>query len=272
MSESNSPPRNPRFGILFFVFGIAVVGTFALGWLPDVKSAHGHGIDGVIRYLLGTTGALFLLGCIVLGFFVMKYGRGEAQTRAIVSGKAQALWAVVPVLIMCAISEVGVLVMALPVFGEVYGEPPADAYHVEVVGKQFEWLVRYPGPDGVFGEVDHEKVHETRNPLGLVKSDPAALDDIVVRGKVHIPVDRMTVVHLRALDVIHSFTVPLFRVKQDTLPGYEAFTQFTATEAGTFELACAELCGLGHYRMQGSIIAESEESLQNWLNGQEPWL
>ncbi len=272
MSETASHPRSPGFGIVFFLLGIVVVGGFGVGWLPEVKSAHGHGIDGVIRYLLGTTGALFFLGCIVFGYFIMKYGRGEAQSGAIVSNRTQAIWAIVPVLLMCAVSEVGVLVMGLPVFAEVYGEAPDDAYEVEVVGKQFEWIVRYPGPDGVFGEVDHAKVHETRNPLGLVKSDPAAQDDIVVRGKVHIPVDRMTVVRLRALDVIHSFTVPLFRVKQDTLPGYTAYTQFTPEEVGIFELACAELCGLGHYRMQGSVIVESEESLKNWLSEQEPWL
>ncbi len=272
MSASASHPRSPSFGLLFYLFGVLVVGGFAIDWLPEVKSAHGHGIDGVIRYLLGTTGVLFFLGCIILGYFTMKYGQGKVQADAIVSKKKEALWAIIPVLLMCSISEVGVLVMGLPVFAEVYGEPDEDAFHVEVVGKQFEWIVRYPGADGIFGEVDHAKVHDARNPLGLVKSDPNAKDDIVVRGKVHVPVNRMTVVHLRALDVIHSFTVPLFRTKQDALPGYTAYTQFIPEEEGTFELACAELCGLGHYRMQGSVIVESEESLAQWLEDQEPWL
>jgi len=105
-----------------------------------------------------------------------------------------------------------------------------------------------------------------------VKSDAAARDDIVVRGQLHIPVDRMSIVRLRSLDVIHSFTVPLFRTKQDTLPGYTAYTQFTPEKEGTFELACAELCGLGHYRMQGTVTVQSEEDLAQWLSEQEPWL
>ncbi|MDP6408673.1 MAG: hypothetical protein QGI46_04795, partial [Planctomycetota bacterium] len=174
MSTSGAAPRSPAFGLLFYALGILVVAGFAVGWLPEVSSAHGHGIDRVIRYLLLTTGTLFLVGCLVLGRFILTYGRGAPQEGAVLSERTQLLWAIVPVLLMCAISEVGVLVMALPVFGEVYGEPAEDAFEVEVVGKQFEWLVRYPGPDGVLGEVDHDKVHDSRNPLGLVKSDPAA--------------------------------------------------------------------------------------------------
>ena len=272
MSTSGDAPRSPAFGLLFYALGALVVAGFAVGWLPEVSSAHGHGIDRVIHYLLLTTGTLFLVGCVVLGRFILTYGRGEPQEGAVLSERTQLLWAVVPVLLMCIISEVGVLVMALPVFGDVYGDPAEDAYEVEVVGKQFEWLIRYAGPDGVFGEVDHEKVHDSRNPLGLVKSDAAARDDIVVRGQLHIPVDRMSIVRLRSLDVIHSFTVPLFRTKQDTLPGYTAYTQFTPEKEGTFELACAELCGLGHYRMQGTVTVQSEEDLAQWLSEQEPWL
>ncbi len=176
------------------------------------------------------------------------------------------------VFLMMAISEIGVLVVGLPVFSQIYGEAPEDAFEVEVVGKQFEWLVRYAGPDGVFGRVDPELVHDSRNPLGLDKGDQAAKDDIVKRGVVTIPVDRTTVIHLRSLDVIHSFTVPLFRVKQDMLPGFTARTMFIPERTGEFELACAELCGLGHFRMQGKIVVKSEESLAQWLSEQEPWL
>jgi cytochrome c oxidase subunit II len=273
MPETASASRAPLFGVLFFVVGLVAVAGFALmGRLPAVATEHGPGIDGVINYLLITTGILLLLGNLVLGRFVMLYSKGLPQPGALVSERTQLRWAVWPILIMCTVSEVGVLVMGLPVFGQIYGEPDDDAFHVEVVGQQFEWIVRYPGPDGKFGEVDHDKVHKDLNPLGLVKSDPAAKDDIVVRGNVHVPVGRMTVVQLRSLDVLHSFTVPLFRTKQDLIPGFTAYTQFTVTEQGEFELACAELCGLGHYRMQGKVIAQSEEDLEQWLAEQEPWL
>lgn len=272
MSETASASRAPLFGVLFFVIGLTTVAGFLWGWLPEAATEHGPGIDRVIIYLLCTTGVLFLLGNVVLGRFVMIYSAGRPQPGARVSLRTQTLWAVVPVLIMCVISEVGVLVMGLPVFGQLYGEADADAYEVEVVGQQFEWLVRYPGPDGVFGRVDHARVHSDLNPLGLDSSDAAAQDDIVVRGNVHVPVGRMTIVRLRSLDVLHSFTVPLFRTKQDLIPGFTAYTQFTATREGSFELACAELCGLGHYRMQGTVIVQSEEDLEQWLAEQEPWL
>lgn len=258
--------------VVLLLMGLAVVFGFAQGWLPEVHTSHGKGIDRTIRYLMVSTGILYVVSHFALSYMMFQYAKDEPRANAKLNKKLEAKVAIVPVVLMMAVSEVGVLVMGLPVFGEVYGDAPEDAYEVEVVGKQFEWLVRYPGPDGIFGQVRADLVHDSRNPLGLDKKDPAAKDDIVARGIVNIPVDRTTVVHLRSLDVIHSFTVPLFRVKQDTLPGFTARAMFKAETEGTFELACAELCGLGHYRMQGKVVVKTEEDLAQWLSEQEPWL
>jgi len=105
---------------------------------------------------------------------------------------------------------------------------PANAYPIAIHAKQFEWQVTYPGADGQLG----------------------TSDDFTVRNQLHVPVGRPVVVHLSSEDVIHSFFVPVFRVKQDAVPGMDINAWFQATVPGTYELGCAELCGLGHYRMR----------------------
>ena len=168
-------------------------------------------------------------------------------------------------------SEAGVLVIGAPVWPQLYGQLPQGAVEVEVVGKQFEWFVRDPGKDGKFGQTKPQLVHEVRNPLGLVEEDPAAKDDIVGRGVLHLPVNRAVSVRLRTHDVLHSFTVPAFRTKQYLVPGFTTHTQFTPIKTGKYEIACAELCGLGHYRMRGFVIVTTQQEYDQWLAGQTGW-
>ena len=106
---------------------------------------------------------------------------------------------------------------------------------------------------------------QTRNPLGLDASDPRAADDIVFPGEVHAPVNRSLVIRLRSTDVIHSFFVPSLRVKQDAVPGMTPEILVVPTKEGSFDIACAELCGLGHYRMQGFFNVVSEAAFECWL-------
>jgi len=270
--EARGRDRAPGLALLFVASALLIAyGFWAKGKLPELASAHGRAIDATIRYLLIATGILFLIGHGVLAWFVVRYAGTRDKGSPHASSRLEWRWALAPVVVMCGIAEGGVLFLGLPAFGELYGEPAANAVTIEVVGKQFEWLVHHPGPDGVLGKTDNALVNDARNPIGLDKKDPAAKDDIVKRGVLNLPVDRMVVLRLRALDVIHSFTVPQFRVKQDLIPGFYGRTQFTPTRIGTFELACAELCGLGHYRMQGSIVVQSEADYEKWVNEEEPW-
>ena len=147
-------------------------------------------------------------------------------------------------LLMLIVSEAGVLVVSGPVWESLYAEEPKNPVFLEVVGKQFEWYIRYPGKDGKFGESDLKRVNETDNLFGLDDFDDAAQDDIIKRGQICLPVGRPVVLRLRTYDVIHSFFVPEFRVKQDLLPGYPTRLKFTPMREGEFDLACAELCGL----------------------------
>ncbi len=114
---------------------------------------------------------------------------------------------------------------------------------IEVTAEQFAWNIRYPGPDGQFGTPD----------------------DVVTLNQLHFPVGQKVVVSLHSKDVIHSFFLPEFRVKQDAVPGMTTKVWFDASHVGQWEIACAELCGLGHYRMKGFLTADSPEDFQKWL-------
>jgi cytochrome c oxidase subunit 2 len=150
----------------------------------------------------------------------------------------------------------------------VHAPAPPDALTVEVRAEQFTGFVRYPGPDGVFGRIDPARMNIQTNPMGLDPADPAGADDIVTRD-LHLVEDRAVRVRLRAKDVLHSFFVPQFRVKQDAVPGETIETRFTPTLAGDFEIACAELCGVGHYVMRGKVKVESQQAFDAWLAQQK---
>src|SRR5260370_16263782 len=126
----------------------------------------------------------------------------------------------------------------------------ANAVGVEVTGMPFAWYFRYPGPDGKFGATKPELEDASAGgeaALGLDPKDPASKDDVVT-GTMVVPVNREVEVILRAHDVIHSFFVPQMRFKQDAVPGLAIPLHFTPVQTGVFDLACAGLVGLGHYK------------------------
>jgi cytochrome c oxidase subunit II len=155
--------------------------------------------------------------------------------------------------------------------------PERDALVVHLTAEQFAWNVRYAGADGVFGKTDIKQIDVQENPLGLDRSDPSSKDDITTINQLYLPVNRPVIVKLRSKDVIHSFGVPEFRVKQDAIPGLtipiwfipNVTTAEMRTKTGNpefqYEIACAQLCGLGHYRMRGFVTVVSDEEFQKWL-------
>jgi len=257
--------------LLFLAITVFTVGGFMRNWMPPVASAHGVGVDGVIQYLFKATGPVLVVGAVVFMYFLWRYARGRPTPAPTPNARAELWWSIVPVVGMMALTEVGVVVKGMPVWEQIYAPIPADAVTVEVTGQQFEWIVRYPGPDGKFGRVKAELVDKT-NPAGLDRDDPAALDDIVVRNQVHVPLERPVYIRLRGRDVLHSFSVAAFRVKQDVVPGVLNRVLFVATAPGRYEIACTQVCGMGHYKMHGAVYVDQPQDYQDWLQHQTGWL
>jgi cytochrome c oxidase subunit II len=184
--------------------------------------------------------------------------------------------------------EVAVLVVemvllfafSIPLWAARVDRMPAanEALLVEVTGEQFAWNVHYAGPDGVFGRTDIKLLDLQSNPLGLDRSDPAAKDDVTTVNQLYLPVNKPIIVRLRSKDVIHSFGVPEFRVKQDAIPGLTIPIWFvpnvttaemrarTKNPEFQYEIACAQLCGLGHARMRGFVTVETADEFQKWID------
>jgi len=173
--------------------------------------------------------------------------------------------------VFVAIIEIVLLVgYAIPAWATRVKAFPSEneAVVVRVVGEQFAWNVHYPGPDGKFGRTDISKV-TADNPLGLDRTDAAAKDDVTTINQLYLPIDRPVLVHLSSKDVIHSFGLIEMRVKQDAIPGMTIPVWFVPSRLGEYEIACSQLCGLGHFRMRGFITVQSAADFQKWLADQQ---
>ncbi len=144
------------------------------------------------------------------------------------------------------------------------GADPA-ALQVEVTGVQFAWYFRYPGPDATFGITRPQLVAPGEgNSLGLDPADPHSADDEVASQLV-LPVNREVDLRLHAQDVIHGFSIPEMRLKQNAIPGQTVHLHFTPTAPGTYAILCTQLCGLGHYRMNATLRVVSPAQFYAWL-------
>jgi cytochrome c oxidase subunit 2 len=170
-----------------------------------------------------------------------------------------------------ALIEIALLVFyAIPAWATRVKAFPSEteAVVVRVVAEQFAWNIHYPGPDGKFGRTDIKLV-SADNPLGLDRKDPDAKDDIATINQLNLPIDRPVLVHLSSKDVIHSFGLYEMRVKQDAIPGMSIPVWFIPNRVGEYEIACSQLCGLGHFRMRGFITIQSAADYKKWYDDQE---
>jgi cytochrome c oxidase subunit 2 len=239
------------------LFGLATLLLVALAtffftktWLPNLVSDRGA-IDSAMMVSLVVTGVVFIATNLCLGWFAWRYQDAPGAKAAYWhdSPKLEWTWTLVTAGIMLIFTF-----RALSLWAQVTAPAPADSFVVEITGQQFAWNVRYPGKDGIFGRTDVKLVDASAlNFTGVDKSDPNAADDVTTQNQLVLPEGRPVRVLLRSMDVIHSFFLPNFRVKQDALPGMTTETWFIPQKAGDYEIACAEHCGLGHYRMRGQV-------------------
>lgn len=240
------------------------------GWgLPIDISTHGAEIDRLI-YIIHIFMAVLFVGWFLFLIAALIRFRARPGHRAVHPTNHFRLPTYVEIFV--AIFEALLLVgFSFPIFHKFRSELPRpdQALQVRVMAEQFAWNVHYAGPDGIFGKTKPSLINPM-NPVGLDPDDPAGKDDITTINQFHIPIHKPVIVRLTSKDVIHSFSIPVMRVKQDVIPGQVIPIGFEAKKTGNFEIACAQLCGLGHYRMRGFFIVETEENFKKWLDQMKP--
>jgi cytochrome c oxidase subunit 2 len=261
-----------RQGLLFALATVALVvlATFYFtgagahtvvgrdSWLPPLHSDR-VGIDNAIGITLAVTGIVFIATNLLLAYFTWRFSDrpGAKASYWHDNPRLEWTWTLITAGIMTIFAF-----NALRLWAQVQSSGPPDAMRIEITGQQFRWVVRYPGKDGVFGRTnvalasgDNERAY-----IGMDPKDPKGADDIVLLNQLYLPKGRPVRVLIRSTDVIHSFFLPNFRVKQDAMPGMTVSNWFVPQTEGEFEIACAELCGLGHYKMQGKVHVVPAES------------
>jgi len=249
--------------------------------LPALAATHGGQIDSLLGWMHVFMLVLFVGWGGFFAYTLVRFRRSRNLVATYAGARSHA----------SSYLEGGVLVVemvllfafSIPIWAARVDHipPESEALVVQVTAEQFAWNVRYAGPDGVFGRTDIELIDLQTNPLGLDRSDPAAKDDVTTLNQLYLPVNTPIIVRLRSKDVIHSFGVPEFRVKQDAIPGFTIPVWFvpnvTTAEMRTrtgnpefnYEIACAQLCGLGHYRMRGFVTVLSTGEFQTWMEDEQ---
>ena len=259
---------------------------------PINASEHGLIIDHMNGWIHWLMLILFIGWGIFFIYTLYKFGLNNKNEKADYEGVKShySTYAEYGVILF----EVFLLIaFAMPVWSMVKTNLPDidnDTIEIRVIAQQFAWNIHYPGADGKFGKTNIDLVDEESNPVGLDRESVNGADDIVKVNQMHIPVNKDIMIYLSSKDVIHSFSLPEMRVKQDAIPGLTIPVFFRANLTsddflkkivGTkrdeldqkgYEIACAQLCGNSHYRMKGYMTVETMEEYESWLEEQAEYL
>jgi cytochrome c oxidase subunit 2 len=255
--------------------GVAVPFFTQWWWLPDAITAHARQVDAQFNLTLIGTGIIFIVAQASLGYAVLRFGGKRSGPAAYVHGndRWEILWTSATTVIFVGLTLMGYSAWAEVRFIDAKEEAPnPDRLVIEVTGQQFVWNMRYAGVDGKFGPLDIKLINDSLgNPLGLDRTHPDGKDDIMV-PRMAVPVNREVEVLLRTKDVLHNFFVPELRIKLDTVPGIVGKLRFKPEKIGTYEIACSELCGLGHYKMRSFMDVMEAADFEKWLEDQRAYL
>ncbi len=233
---------------------------------PPAITAFGELIDAQYHRTLIITGVVFILAQVGLAWAVFRY-RDHGQKVTFFEGHTgmEMVWTLATL----------VMFVGLGIYGERawaearFDDAPEGSLQVEVTGMQFAWYFRYAGADGQWGAIRTELSRPSgANPIGVDPQDPNGRDDVVVSPQMYVPVNRDVEVLIRSQDVTHDFYVRELRLKQDAVPGLVIRLHFNATVPGEYEIACAELCGLGHHKMRGFLKVVPQEEYDRWMQEQ----
>lgn len=213
-------------------------------WFPENVSTFGGDVDGIFWMIFYIITVWFFLTEGLIIYFIIRYRRKAGEKAAYITGSTwtQLAWVFVPLAIVVVL-DLMIDIRGADVWAKVKLNKPPSEFVVHAAGKQFNWEFTYAGRDGKFGTED----------------------DVVTDNELHIPINTTIHVMLTSKDVIHSFFLPHFRLKQDAMPGREIPVWFEATKLGQYEIPCAELCGFGHSGMKGLVVVHTAEEYQKWF-------
>ena len=228
----------PNF-LHFFADHFDMVGRYL-----EPASTYARDIDGLIALIFALVGFWFILSEVVFFWLIFKFRAKDGVKAQYVAGetKSEKRWITWPHMAVL-VCDVFIIVGAVWVWYNVKQNLPPAEQHVRVIGQQWAWSFVHSGPDGKLDTPD----------------DIKTVDDL------HIKAQTVYHYHLEARDVLHSFSVPVFRLKQDAVPGRIITGWFKATKTGSYDIQCAEICGIGHALMPGKLYIESPEEHAAWI-------
>ncbi|MBC6990458.1 cytochrome c oxidase subunit II [Hymenobacter sp. BT491] len=271
--------------ILMVVF--LVVGGAAFAWSfadnfgkmnPPIASVHGHEMERLFWTTMIVIGIVFVLTQALLFLYSYKYQHKDGRRAFFFphNNKIEIIWTVIPAIVMA-----GLIFAGWKEWTKITGPAPKDSVVVEIMGKQFNWLLRYPGRDMKLGVVNYRLIDAT-NEFGLDLNDKSSLDDYVfTSGEIHVPKGHPVLLKIRSRDVLHAVYMPHFRVQMYAVPGMPTKFWFTPTkttdemrsELGNpkfnYELACNQICGRGHFAMKMNIVVDEPEDYVAWYAQQK---
>ena len=246
--------------------------------LPIAACRTGQNYDSMFNVTVMVTGIVFFATQFVLFWFCFRFQSTEKRTAFFFAhnNKLEVIWTTIPAIAMAILVAIG-----LRNWFDVTSPAPANATVVEVVGKQFNWLIRYAGKDNELGKRDYRKINDANNVLGLDWSDPHNMDDVIsMNGELHVVVNKPVKLLIGSRDVIHDVGLPHFRLKMDAVPGItttlwfiptittEEMKAITKNPDFVYEISCDQVCGKGHYSMRGTVIVQTQGEYDKWMASQ----
>jgi cytochrome c oxidase subunit 2 len=281
-------PNNKVNGALWIVFLIlGTIGVVASYWsakdyfLPEASSPHGRETDSQFWFDMSLLTIAFFAVNFLLFFFSWRYQykKGYKATFYPENHKLELIWTAVPAVIMAVLVFLG-----FRTWTQIMADAPADSQVIEIMGKQFGWIVRYGGvQDNKLGNYNY-KLISSDNEMGIDYSDEASMDDFINPSEMHVEVGKPVLLKIRARDVLHSVYIPHMRVKMDAVPGMPTKFWFIPDKSTAqmraelnnpnfdYEIACTEVCGRGHFAMKLRLIVEDKAAVDAWKQQQKPQL
>lgn len=275
----------------FLMIGFLILGLIGVWWCNELyypkstmdygaSSIEGQNIDDMMWITIIITGIVFFITQILLFWFAFKYQKTDKR-RALFfahNNKLELIWTSIPAIVLTVL-----VVYGLKYWFIFTGDAPKNSQVVEITGHQFAWEIRYPGKDGIFGRKNYKLTDPAKsNQLGVDWSDEASHDDIHVPTTMYVVVDKPVKLIIHAQDVIHDVGLPAFRMKMDAVPGTPTtlwFTPIYTTEemkkiSGNpnyvYEIACDQMCGVGHFTMRGVINVVTQKEYNAYMIKQRP--